>query len=371
MSAIKIKLDPMPDGTVFGAMVDVIPLGEQQGVRRSRLAVSSSAPEPITVAHGRYLVQAIRPDGTVLSTTVDATDATDVVARLEHPVIEQKSGPKSSPTGSFVDEVGEVDHITLLSGWRHGELMWLPKFWLGGPPLDLLGYAELQLGSSRSLLHVLSRSRVRSGRDVALSALVVRQRNAVELLRVPETLSLAERVSSITLEWHKLAGDPLRFVATDPDVAMLTDYIASGDVLTASQLKPDLWNTAVAQLRMKLSCPPAAVIAGYLLVSTEHQQSDHDWTQWIENLANWFEDIPDGAIFSGWRALRNGDAYKARSRFAQAIGRGLPILSGSIRMLYRGLIALNDEHRLRQIHDVVTNVQPGRVFTTIRLEDVP
>src|SRR5205823_6015043 len=56
------------------------------------------------------------------------------------------------------------------------------------------------------------------------------------------------------------------------------------------------------------------------------------------NLADWFNWLPDGAIIHAWQLLQQkNETTLARERLLQAVGRGTPVYSQGLRMLIDGL----------------------------------
>lgn len=94
----------------------------------------------------------------------------------------------------------------------------------------------------------------------------------------------------------------------------------------------------------KVADPAAAAIGGYYLLKMSALEQMHDWAN---NLANWFQWMPDGAIIHAWQLLKKADSKqevvdkKVRERFLQAIQRGIPIYTEGLRLLYDGLKLLS------------------------------
>ena len=98
-------------------------------------------------------------------------------------------------------------------------------------------------------------------------------------------------------------------------------------------------------LFIKMSNPLAAAAGGYVLLATEQGTEPNDWHRWIENLCNWFEWLPDGAILHASLKLRHqysdGDLDEARRMLIEAYRRGLPFYSVDS-------VAARRSHRVRR-----------------------
>jgi len=196
----------------------------------------------------------------------------------------------------------------------------------------------------------------------------------------------------LTLD-HKLV--PIEFVVNrstesvsvtvaDPDFAPVLGYLASGhSELAARSLK----DVSLGLLFGKVDNPFAAAAGGYVLVQswTSGQEDEHarNWRQWIQNLANWFPFLPDGAILEG-RVLLSLDSPAAREqaahRFLQAFSRGVPYFSAGLRMLLEGLLTIDNaslpsefrqrfEVARRHVRQWATWMDPREPFTTLHIPE--
>ena len=88
--------------------------------------------------------------------------------------------------------------------------------------------------------------------------------------------------------------------------------------------------TAEQLLQGKMADPIGAIIGGYALLKLHELDRMHDWP---DNLANWFETLPDGAVIAGAVAARRGDDEAAGNWFKKAMERGIPIFSEGLSLL--------------------------------------
>jgi hypothetical protein len=132
-------------------------------------------------------------------------------------------------------------------------------------------------------------------------------------------------------------------VSTDYQRAeALLDMINSGAMLEAksfvnAQLAEDL-------LQSKINNAWAAAIGGYYLLKVKDNERLHDWAN---NLANWFEWFPDGAIIHAWQMIAENDnednqkLLRIKRRLLEGQKRGLPLFTEGLRLLLDGLSQLS------------------------------
>lgn len=118
---------------------------------------------------------------------------------------------------------------------------------------------------------------------------------------------------------------------------ILLSLISIGDINSAKTLFKV--QDAEELLREKRSDPIAAAIGGYFLLKTKELNHLHDWAN---NLANWFEWLPDGSIIHAWQMILNKEdnTREITDRFLEAVSRGIPVFTEGLRLLYEGLTML-------------------------------
>lgn len=132
-------------------------------------------------------------------------------------------------------------------------------------------------------------------------------------------------------------------VSTDYQRAeALLDMLNTGAMLEAKSFV----NAQLAEglLQSKIDNAWAAAIGGYYLLKVKDNERLHDWAN---NLANWFEWFPDGAIIHAWQMIaeNNGEdnrkLLRIKRRLLEGQKRGLPLFTEGLRLLLDGLSQLS------------------------------
>jgi hypothetical protein len=149
------------------------------------------------------------------------------------------------------------------------------------------------------------------------------------------------------------------------DVTVSTDRFKAETLLTlltngAIREAKTLSNAKEAEqlLFQKMVNPVTAAIGGYFLLKIGELERLHTWAN---NLANWFDWLPDGAIIHATQLLNKKEKTKEdiemiRERLLQAAGRGIPVYSEGLRLLEKGLTQLwyhseQKDEEIRKAHD--------------------
>ena len=152
-------------------------------------------------------------------------------------------------------------------------------------------------------------------------------------------------------------------VATDnnPAEAML-GYLSLGALGHAELVSKQ----SEALLFGKAADPAAAAVGGYYLLRMSDLERLHNWPQ---NLANWMQWMPDGAVIHAWQLIREQQEAEERSeeafsigraRLLEAVERGTPVYTEGLRLLVAGLKLLDFEAdgRDREVRDALDRVRP-------------
>jgi hypothetical protein len=111
-------------------------------------------------------------------------------------------------------------------------------------------------------------------------------------------------------------------------VERAAQFLAAGEVEHAALVLTG--REAELLLGGKLADPIGAAIGGYALLRLDELERTHDWT---DNLAAWFEWLPDGAVIAGEKAAMLGDHSTALDYFLQVQARGLPLFTDGFSIL--------------------------------------
>jgi hypothetical protein len=177
-------------------------------------------------------------------------------------------------------------------------------------------------------------------------------------------------------------GHRIAITVRDRLVGSVIGYLGSGDLPAAATIttraRDMLWGKRVN--------PLAAAAGAYVLMSggTSRQPNPPAyWHQWVRNLINWFEWLPDGAIQHAWLILRQQDdeesLRRARRSLLEGYRRGLPFYSKGVGLLLDGLtLFANDaraggqpdeevEEALRTVRKLALRTNAWQPFTTVLL----
>jgi hypothetical protein len=161
-------------------------------------------------------------------------------------------------------------------------------------------------------------------------------------------------------------------IVEDPDFAPMAGLMTASTLSRAAVAV----NQARDLLFGKMLHPLGAAAGGYVLLAAGDREDD-SWHAWIDNLANWFPDIPDGAILKASLRLRfpksRSSAEEARSSLLDAFDRGIPYYSAGVSWLLDGLTQFADdpavEEKLKIVHRVALRLDLSQAFTVIRVSD--
>ncbi|MBY5841304.1 hypothetical protein J3P71_20890 [Rhizobium leguminosarum] len=164
-------------------------------------------------------------------------------------------------------------------------------------------------------------------------------------------------------------GSSPRIEARDVQWGGLLDFIASGRMTDAAQLIDDLFDESTAQnaLYGKQKGPLSAVAGALILVAKTLDGEPRYWDDWLENLANWFPGMPDGAVLLAYRCIQKGRYHEAERWLSEAVARGIPYFAATLHFLSVALSQLEQDELLARIAPVASRVDPGQPFTVIRL----
>lgn len=196
------------------------------------------------------------------------------------------------------------------------------------------------------------------------------------------------RILSIPWPWERHYGEVgheeiLRVLVSERDDLLVCDpvirdnrlggllaYLNAGRVGRAAQLL----ELAEDALFAKYENPLGAAAGGYVLLSTSQASQKGRWPHWLDNLAQSFPNIADGAILRAKWLLQQDkpDFDDAKSNLEHAFNRGLPFFTAGIVWLIEGLSLFEQDDKeiaehLRIVRGVARSIDLSRGLTSVDL----
>jgi hypothetical protein len=207
--------------------------------------------------------------------------------------------------------------------------------------------------------------------------IAIPDRGTIELLSLPTPWDIVASGREAVIEIVVQQTDNVNEFASsisvrDDRLGVFVGYLASGSLGAVREIAED----ARDLLYGKTMNPLAAVAGGYAMVGTATDDKDHEWHQWVANLAQWFPQVPDGAILRAQLhlRLRRGpqDLVDAAQWLKEAYRRGLPYYTLGIRWLLDGLDKLGTrdpelETMRRAVQALAWRLHPQSAFTILHV----
>lgn len=153
-------------------------------------------------------------------------------------------------------------------------------------------------------------------------------------------------------------------VINNESVRSLLSFMTSGNIQQAKSLHEEY---AEQFLYEKLDNPVYATVGGYYLLKVKALDRIHHWAN---NLAEWFPNIPDGAIIHAWQMLLQGDTNvnAIKIRLLQAFQRGIPLFTEGLRLLYEGLnmLAFSEQTKDATVEEALKTVRTAMQLADMR-----
>lgn len=205
----------------------------------------------------------------------------------------------------------------------------------------------------------------------------VHRRTGVELVSLPtpwrETWSGRDAVIEVGVRCPRYESEfASSIVVRDQTLAVLLGFLSSGALTAVTRLA----ETGNVMLFEKNENPLAAAAGGYALVGSATDATRQPWHDWIENLMNRFEHLPDGAILFATMRLRlrsnATDVREAAQAFKVAYRRGLPFYGLGMRWLLDGLERVGEvdpeaKDMATAVRRLASRLHPQSPFTILRL----
>lgn len=217
-----------------------------------------------------------------------------------------------------------------------------------------------------------------SGAPVARRYLIQKSAQGGTLICLPTPWMMPNGPADveILIDKRRIAGElDYSMTISDPMINSVLGYINSGAIHKAVALVD--FEHAKRMLFDKISYPLAASIGGYLLVLSmdrESYQSDkNNWKDWVVNLDNWFEWLPDGAILHCAMNLMSveHDKQEAYNALMRAYDRGLPFFTFGLKLMIDGMRYFSNEgnelarQHLSELETIALHVDPEQPFLSV------
>jgi len=381
-----------------GAVATIIPIGEASDDSLSQSVVIPAgygAFREVSVPAGRYLVETMLPSGSFVRQQVTVKEHEEREVQLDSGSSNEWMGWQSLVAQSRVpertgDTAPRVTTLHLRPTMRVGcwkRLARLVRKRTLLTPAEIADALDADLQPPEKAAFVNDRVSSFGYENVPRSIAIVERKGVAEAVMLPVPWRTHEGIARFEIAAPHDPTAPLGLSINDSDFGAMVGYLGSGALPTAQQmLEPtgDLMATVGPVLFGKVRNPFAAVAAAAVLVQAETTGERQKWDDWIDNLATWFPDIPDGEILRGVRRLAlarvPADLDDVRQTFAGALRRGLPIFASVARSFVQALNTLVGDQSVDSseleadgayaaVRDTMRRVQVRQAFTVLRFEE--
>lgn len=398
MTSLELRVNPIEGDNHSDRRVEMIaeitPVGRLRAKRRSRkLAITSGDALQIDdLSTGAWQIKVTLPSGRSMirdvtlksrgAKSVQFDDVDVAPRRSRDPISATRSSELSflSPNLATARSLRPIGRITKprssvveLGGGgdpgRHSR--WSAVTRLIGEPATNLGTPVSLSGSAAEGEWVISADDKVYYPPVR-SALAVTTGNRTLLQSLPTPWDIFGEVGGLTVS-ISTAIDRLDVdVRVDePGISGVISYLANGALQSAAELleRSSTLNFS-DMLRGKVSNPLRACAAAYVLVGASDLSRPAEWHRWLDNLASWFDTIPDGLIILARFRQLTGNREAASQYLLEALARGLPHYTLGIVWL-RDLMAMQTRDHPAHgygelVNRVASYVDVSKPFTCLR-----
>ena len=223
-----------------------------------------------------------------------------------------------------------------------------------------------------------------SGKRVPWRSLAVMRRgDGVDVIPLPVPWPLNPGISPAALEILREAGTSesgrTTLTVRDEFVGSMIMYLSNGRIADAAAVLAEAEGDGLIEELMseKLDNPFAACAAAYVGFATlSVGETSPRWTNWLGNLMDLFEWLPDGAVIRAAYLLKTAkarpDLDASLDAFKTAYRRGVPFYTAGLQHLMNGLYTFSEsDAEAKAMHDKVAalacRVDPNRAFTQITI----
>ncbi|MBD8527426.1 hypothetical protein [Pseudomarimonas arenosa] len=406
-----------PQGPVFVSKITV-PMVDWSSSRREQI-------DPLRNAEaGHYLLQLTLPDGKIASESFEIASGrdTEVVVDVPHEgpaewtSLQAMSGGLKARSSLLPSQpVAFPSYASLAADPQHGFSLHLVKPHSGGETVGLAQLGELiqadlsanesaeRLGDCIEIATPVQEMETDAlfeivyggslgdgatrgsfhfgaGSDLERVYLLVRSNQGASLVSLPVPWTREGNEIEVELLLQKPSPGAVpsySLTIGDPMINTALGYLNNGAVLEAARLID--FDKARDLLFHKISSPLAASFGGYLLMlgldRRVYSSRADDWKHWLDNLDNWFNWLPDGAILRSalYFVLGDKDADGAYDALHRGFDRGLPFFTFGLRLMLEGLRRFASEgderskQRLALLEPIAMATDPEHSFLNLNV----
>lgn len=166
-------------------------------------------------------------------------------------------------------------------------------------------------------------------------------------------------------------------IVRDSQFAGVLGYLGSGRMDYANLIiQTGDYDIIQSLIHDKMVNPLAAAGAAVIAVLATKETAMQRWDPWLDNVADYFHWMPDGAVVLAHRRLQQaqteGEFDFARDKFVEAFNRGIPYYVSALSMLSGGLGQFATESKeieswYQETVALLSLVDPNQPFTVVRL----
>ena len=368
-----------------GAVARVIPVSRDTRDTPKQVVVPAGRGTKyasVDVEPGQYVVETRLPSGRVVRQNVDVHDdkETKNVALESPPSLAVPARPAKAGKGKATVHMFAVDRLRADSWNRLAALARTPEL----PTLKMVRQA---LGAGEPTPHAPHEQKDRVTRYVwndgpteQQTIAVIERRGTLELVALPVPwMTKSYKVVEVECAVPADPEEPLSIMVRDPELGAVIGNLAAGALGDARMLWGD--NSPLDWLDGKRRNQYAAALGACVLVKADTSGKRQPWDDWIDNLTNWFDWLPDGAALQSVRRLRLARGEKAlkgvHASVTETLRRGIPIIAPVASMFLDTLATLVEheqfdstdiEDQYRAVRSVMLRMQSGQTFTLLRFE---
>jgi len=325
-------------------------------------------------AAGNYLVDLGYPNGTSLRTaiTVEEGQKYRIVVPSQQPAIKLSRSVK--PRNGIVPRVISAALKTMhlqgpdlevrLVGRKQNISLWGLREFAANATAASADIKLLQTVENAGLSHSIGLENqyienFRKGYERKWLVVTINSKHRIMLAYPAGWLDKGPDAFSLSMRRKGLNGNEatkwsVELKLMNPVFGSLIEHLTRRDVMSSSEISQSARGQATTMLYEKEGNPFAAAAGAYLLALGRAELGSR--RDWMANLTNWFDWLPDGPIAYGWVSLRQGKSgsqhwVEGRKLMLLACSRGLPYFTVGLHLLVEALTLLSmadpSDHEVR------------------------